>query len=249
VRIAERYFPGAAAVFALVALLSKPVYEATTWRGALPSSLREAVRNASTDTSVIGRYPGIEVQYALHPARDRLVRMSLVSNSFDPALVLYRVVRTSPGLDMIAQDDDGGGNLNAFLSACLLGGEVYVVGVRNVAVRRGSPGADDFTLRLTSEATDCREEAYLNQMRADLRNLVTAEEAYRADNGRYASDIGLLHYVSVGPVQIAMGDASVTGWSATARSAAIRRACGIFVGSARPPIPGASEGEPRCWER
>ncbi len=90
--------------------------------------------------------------------------------------------------------------------------------------------------------------AYVASMKSDLRNLVTAQEAYFADNVTYASAVGNLNYnVSAGNT-VNVVSASGTGWSATATNIAVTTpaSCGIFVGSATPPITGQVEGSPAC---
>ena len=91
-----------------------------------------------------------------------------------------------------------------------------------------------------------KEKAYIAGMKADLRNLVTAQEAYFADNVTYASTTTNLNYnVSAGNT-ITVTANSGTGWSATSKNTATAKTCGIYVGSATPPITGESEGAPTC---
>ena len=88
--------------------------------------------------------------------------------------------------------------------------------------------------------------AYVASEKADLRNLVTAQEAYFSDNVTYATTTANLSYnVSAGNT-ITMVSANGTGWSATSANNATTITCGIFVGSATPPITGESEGAPTC---
>ena len=91
-----------------------------------------------------------------------------------------------------------------------------------------------------------KEKAYIAGMKADLRNLVTAQEAYFADNVTYASVLSNLNYnVSAGNT-VAVSSATGTGWAATASNNATTKTCGIFVGSATAPITGQNEGAPAC---
>jgi len=91
-----------------------------------------------------------------------------------------------------------------------------------------------------------KEKAYIASMKADLRNLVTAEEAYFADNVTYASTTSNLQFnISAGNT-ITVTAASGTGWSATSTNTATTKTCGIFVGSATPPVTGEAEGAPTC---
>jgi prepilin-type N-terminal cleavage/methylation domain-containing protein len=91
-----------------------------------------------------------------------------------------------------------------------------------------------------------KEKAYIAGMKADLRNLVTAQEAYFADNVTYASVLTNLNYnVSAGNT-VAISSATGTGWAATSKNNATTKTCGIFVGSATAPITGQNEGAPAC---
>ena len=91
-----------------------------------------------------------------------------------------------------------------------------------------------------------KEKAYIASMKADLRNLVTAEESYFADNVTYTSTIANLAYsVSAGNT-VAVGTANGTGWAATAKNNGTTITCGIYVGTATAPVAGQNEGEPRC---
>ncbi len=90
--------------------------------------------------------------------------------------------------------------------------------------------------------------AYVASMKADLRNLVTAQESYFADNVTYATAIGNLNYTTSAGNTVAIVAATGTGWSATVKNNAVSSpaSCGIFVGSASAPITGQSEGAPAC---
>ncbi len=90
--------------------------------------------------------------------------------------------------------------------------------------------------------------AYVASMKADLRNLVTAQESYFADNVTYATAIGNLNYTTSAGNTVAIVAATGTGWSATVTNNAVSTpaSCGIFVGSAAAPITGQSEGAPAC---
>ena len=91
-----------------------------------------------------------------------------------------------------------------------------------------------------------KEKAYIAAMKSDLRNLVTAQESYFADNVTYAAATGNLSYNSSAGVTVSMASQSGTGWSATSTHNGTTKTCGIYVGSATAPVSGASEGEPKC---
>jgi len=91
-----------------------------------------------------------------------------------------------------------------------------------------------------------KEKAYIAGMKSDLRNLVTAQEAYFSDNVTYASVLTNLAYSQSAGNTVTVVSASGTGWSATASNNATTKTCGIFVGSATAPITGQNEGAPQC---
>ena len=91
-----------------------------------------------------------------------------------------------------------------------------------------------------------KEKAYVAGMKADLRNMVTAQEAYFADWVTYASVTTNLSYnVSTGNT-VTLVSATGQGWSATATNTGTTHTCGIFIGTATPPITGQAEGQPVC---
>ena len=90
-----------------------------------------------------------------------------------------------------------------------------------------------------------KEKAYIAAMKSDLRNLVTAEESYFADNITYTTALGTAYNSSAG-VTVTVTAATGTGWAATSSHNATTKTCGIFVGAATAPISGANEGEPKC---
>jgi hypothetical protein len=93
--------------------------------------------------------------------------------------------------------------------------------------------------------------AYRTMLESDLRNLVTAQEAFFADSLRYAlrADLGNTYSpTSLDSITIVAADRS--GWHALGRHPyLVNQACGIWVGV--PPadgMHGAKEGEPTCWK-
>jgi type IV pilus assembly protein PilA len=99
-----------------------------------------------------------------------------------------------------------------------------------------------------------KEKAYLASMKSDLRNMVTTEEAYFADNQLYiagvASNIGGVTAAVNGFVPSAGVTVTTTlagtGWSANAAHTATTKTCAIFVGHAGPNGVATVEGEPKC---
>jgi hypothetical protein len=62
----------------------------------------------------------------------------------------------------------------------------------------------------------------------------------------YATTTANLNYSFSAGNTITMVSANGTGWSATSSNNATTTTCGIFVGSATPPITGENEGAPTC---
>ena len=92
-----------------------------------------------------------------------------------------------------------------------------------------------------------KEKAYMASMKADLRNLVTAEEGYLADYVTYATTLGNLNYQASAGTTVTLLGATASGWSATALNNGTTHTCGIYYGTASPPIAGANEGEAKCY--
>jgi len=89
-----------------------------------------------------------------------------------------------------------------------------------------------------------REKAYLASMKSDLRNLVTAEEAYFADSIAYTTNLGPAYRTStgvLGPTITLTGD----GWTATVGHTTTTRTCAVYTGSTAL-APATTEGAPRC---
>jgi prepilin-type N-terminal cleavage/methylation domain-containing protein len=92
-------------------------------------------------------------------------------------------------------------------------------------------------------------QARLAEMKADLRNLATAQEAYTADNYVYYAgavpSAALLYKPSSG-IAISITEATGSGWSAVASSTLTPRTCALFVGDAAPVAPASLEGQIAC---
>jgi type IV pilus assembly protein PilA len=92
-----------------------------------------------------------------------------------------------------------------------------------------------------------KQKAYIASMKTDLRNLVTAEEAYFADSVKYTNDLGTNYAVTTGnstPTITVTGD----GWNATITNVNLTspaHTCAIFIGSTST-APATKEGEPKC---
>jgi len=89
-----------------------------------------------------------------------------------------------------------------------------------------------------------KERAYLAAMKSDLRNLVTAEEAYFADSTRFTTNLGT-EYSTTSGVSDPDIKLTATGWTAKVSHSSTIYTCAIFVGQT--PLPPATiEGTPGC---
>ena len=91
-----------------------------------------------------------------------------------------------------------------------------------------------------------KEKAYVASMQADLRTLVTVEEAYFSDWVTYSPTTTNLNYLASAGNTITVTAANATGWSATAKTNLSSKVCGIWVGTATPPPGAVNEGSPGC---
>ncbi len=89
-----------------------------------------------------------------------------------------------------------------------------------------------------------KEKAYLASMKTDVRNLVTAEEAYFADSIKYTTNLGTLYATSAGVVgpTIAL---TADGWTGWVSHTTTPKTCVIYVGSTQI-APATKEGAPTC---
>src|SRR5512141_662511 len=81
-----------------------------------------------------------------------------------------------------------------------------------------------------------KEKAYIASMKSDLRNILTAEENYFADQVSYTSNTTQINLQTSSGVTVTISGLSSTGWNATASHTATSRTCGIFYGTGTPPI-------------
>ncbi len=93
-----------------------------------------------------------------------------------------------------------------------------------------------------------KSKAYITAMKSDLRNLVTAEEAYFADSSNYTPTVSLLKYQNSTGVN---APAIVTGagyWTATVTHTQLpTTTCGVGINTTNPTVgTAAAEGEPAC---
>lgn len=93
----------------------------------------------------------------------------------------------------------------------------------------------------------------LNFARADLRNLVTAQEAYFAQHGKYSRDLGLLSWRASSGSSIKLLVAEDRGWAAELTRPDLAGTCVMWINVAEDKRPLTSpsrkvarEGEPLC---
>jgi prepilin-type N-terminal cleavage/methylation domain-containing protein len=95
-----------------------------------------------------------------------------------------------------------------------------------------------------------KERSYVARMKTDLRNLVTAQEGYSADNGTYYGGgvpSPLLTYNPSSGITITIYNASPGGWAAVASMPAVTtKTCALFIGAAPPQAPAIVEGQVLC---
>lgn len=84
-------------------------------------------------------------------------------------------------------------------------------------------------------------------LRADLRNLATAQEAYFYDNATYSTTTTTLAYISSPGSVVNITTANGTGWSAAVtHPAASPGTCAVFFGNVTPAAPATVEGVIAC---
>lgn len=106
-------------------------------------------------------------------------------------------------------------------------------------------------LMLIPRSHDSKEKAYIAAMKSDLRNLVTAQEAYFADHVAYAAAMDQLRdasqFWSSAGVTLVIEQVTAEGWRAIATHGGTKVRCGIFVGNVPPPRKGMVTAQPLCW--
>ena len=92
-----------------------------------------------------------------------------------------------------------------------------------------------------------KQKAYVAQMKSDLKNLATAEEAFFYDSTFYTTSLAALNNfrASTG-VTLNVLEATPQGWSAEALHAQTTRRCALYQGNAAPVVPATVEGRITC---
>src|SRR6266705_1761169 len=89
-----------------------------------------------------------------------------------------------------------------------------------------------------------KEKAYIAWMKSDLRNLITAEEAYFADSVKYTSNLGTAYATTTGVVGPTI-TVTADGWTVNVTHTTTTKTCSVYVGSTQL-APANKEGEPKC---
>ncbi|MDZ4258587.1 MAG: prepilin-type N-terminal cleavage/methylation domain-containing protein [Gemmatimonadales bacterium] len=93
-----------------------------------------------------------------------------------------------------------------------------------------------------------KERAFVANMRSDLRNLATSQEAYFGDNNVYYGgslpSTALLYSTSPGvSITVTLG---TSGWGASATSTGTTITCALYIGDGGPLGPATVEGQVAC---
>ena len=97
------------------------------------------------------------------------------------------------------------------------------------------------------KVANTKQKAYVAQMKSDLKNLATAEEAFFYDSTYYTSNlVALNNFRSSTGVTLSILEATPGGWSAQAVHAQTSRQCVLYQGNASPVAPATAEGRITC---
>ena len=97
------------------------------------------------------------------------------------------------------------------------------------------------------KVANTKQKAYVAQMKSDLKNLATAQEAFFYDSTYYTSSLASLNNFSPSTgVTLNVLEATPGGWSARAIHSQTTRQCVLYQGTASPVAPATSEGRITC---
>jgi len=105
-----------------------------------------------------------------------------------------------------------------------------------------------------------KQKAYQASMKADLRNLVTAEEAYFSDSLKYTTSTSCTNPPTAGSASwcatqgntlgsVTTGTGTQAGWTASITNINTPVSCAIYIGAVTPTAPAtasSAEGAPTC---
>ena len=97
------------------------------------------------------------------------------------------------------------------------------------------------------KVSNTKQKAYVAQMKSDLKNLATAEEAFFYDSTYYTTSLASLNnFRSSTGVTLSVMEATPGGWSAQAVHSQTTRQCSLYQGNATPVAPATVEGRITC---
>jgi len=134
-------------------LFSAPIYEATSWKGAVPEEIRERSSLIPLDRAVTDTLEGANWYHAVKLGANQRLRVDLSSSAFDPYLALFRIAADT--LDMIESDDDDGEGNNARIERCIDAAGTYLL--RVTAFGSTNSGSGRYEIRAGAENADCEE--------------------------------------------------------------------------------------------
>lgn len=91
-----------------------------------------------------------------------------------------------------------------------------------------------------------RDRAYIATIKADIRNLATAQESYLADFVTYTTNLAALSTNESEGVTLTIAAASGSGWSATGSHVRTGKTCAMYVGDAAAVAPADQAGAVKC---
>jgi prepilin-type N-terminal cleavage/methylation domain-containing protein len=94
-----------------------------------------------------------------------------------------------------------------------------------------------------------KEKAVLSKMKSDLRNLVTSQEAYSADNPSYYAGVlpsAAMTYSPSAGNTIVLSNVTPAGWGATVTNVGTSWTCAVFIGTGGPLGPATAQGVVTC---
>jgi prepilin-type N-terminal cleavage/methylation domain-containing protein len=94
-----------------------------------------------------------------------------------------------------------------------------------------------------------KRKAYQSEMITDLRNLITAQEAFYSDSNTYYNGAVPATGFPISPsqgVSITLSSVSASGWGATATHIGTSQSCAVYHGNGGPLGPATVEGIVMC---
>ena len=92
-----------------------------------------------------------------------------------------------------------------------------------------------------------KSKAYITAMKSDLRNMVTAEEAFFSDSSKYSTSLTQINFKQSTGVNTPTITTGAGYWSATVSHSQLpSTTCAIGVNTTNPLVSTAGDGEPVC---